>query len=99
MKTIRLLSFRFILISAVTFCYGINMYSGDFSNKYCVEFFNENSKGRDCLVSHIDTLIDDQIPQNDQYRLFSDAKMSMPVVRDTFILPESCLRIWQPPKI
>jgi hypothetical protein len=99
MKLVRKILIRFLLISAVLFCYGLNMYSSDFSNPYCIEFSDGNSNAGDCVVSHIDSFIDDQIPQTDNYRLISEAQTSMPVITDTFIFPDSYLRIWQPPKI
>jgi len=99
MKLVRKIAIRFLLISAVIFCYGLNMYSSDFLNPHYIEFSDGNSNASDCLVSHIDTFIDDQISQTDDYRLFSEAQLSMPIIPDTSIIPDSYLRIWQPPKI
>lgn len=99
MKLVRNISIRFLLISAVLFCYGLSTYSSDFSNPYCIEFSEGNSSNKNCLVSHIDSFSDDQIPQTDTYSLFSDPIMHIQTLQDDFLIPNSDKGIWQPPKI
>ena len=99
MELVRKISIRFLLISAVFFCYGLSTYSSDFSNPYCIEFSEGNSSNKNSVISDIDPFSDDQIPQTDNYSLFAEPMVSILTLQDAFLIPNSYLRIWQPPKI
>ena len=99
MKLVQKISIRFLLITAVLFCYGLSTHSNYGIESYCIEFSEGNSCNKNRLVSHIDSFNDDQIPQTDDYSLFSKPILSILTLQDAFLIPNSYLRIWQPPKI
>jgi hypothetical protein len=99
MKIVQKIAIRFLIISAVLFCYGLSTYSSDFSNPYCIEFSEGNSSNKNSVILDIDPFSDDQIPQTDNYSLFSDPIMHIQTLQDVFLISNSDNGIWQPPKI
>jgi len=99
MKIVQKTSIRFLLISAVFFCYGLSTYSIDFHSPYCIEFSEGNNSNKKSVISDIDPFNGDWIPQAESYGLFADQIVSAVTLQDTFLITNPYLRIWQPPKI
>ncbi len=99
MKIVQKTSIRFLLISAVFFCYGLSTYSIDFPNPYCIEFSESNNSNKNSIVSDNDLFNGDWIPQAESYGLFSDQIVSGVTLPDAFLITNPYFGIWQPPKI
>jgi len=99
MKIVQKTSIRFLLISAVFFCYGLSTYSNDFHSPYCIEFSEGNNSNKKSVISDIDPFSGDCIPQTKSYVLFADRIVNAITLRDAFLIINPNLRIWQPPKI
>jgi hypothetical protein len=99
MKKVQITSIRFLLISAVFFCYGLSTYSSDFPSPYCIEYSEGNSSNKNSVISDIDPFNSDWIPQTESYGLFADRIVSAVTLQDAFLITNPFLRIWQPPKI
>jgi hypothetical protein len=99
MKIVQKTSIRFLLISAVFFCYGLSTYPNDFPSPYCIEFSEGNNSNKNSVISDIEPFSGDQIPQAESYGLFADRILSAVTLQDAFLITNPYLRIWQPPKI
>lgn len=99
MKLLQKIPNKFLLITAVLFCYGISTYSNYGIQPNCIEFSEGKSSNNNRLISHIDSFNDDQIPQIDDHSLFSKSILSIHTLQDAFLIHYSYLRIWQPPKV
>ncbi len=98
MKTRRQVFFRIVFFIAILTCYGLNSYSNDTTNPFFVEF-SEGIDNEMTIISDIDAFNDDQIPQLNFDYTYSKPKFLVPISKDSFLIPNSAIAIWQPPQL
>jgi hypothetical protein len=99
MKIFREKSIRIMLLLAIVFCMGEDLYSDCISNQYSIEFSEVTKNIKSSLTSDIDSFSDDQIPQIDKYSSITDPNELIPITQNFFFNTVPSLSIWQPPKI
>jgi len=97
MKSARKITIKIFIISALLLCSGLNAYSNYNKNIFCIEF--SESHNSTCLVSHQESLTDDQISQTETYSLLPDIVWCVLPSHTISLFPLSYVPIWQPPKI
>jgi len=98
MKTPQKAFFRLLVFVAILSCYGLNSYANDNLSPFCVEF-SEATNNEMSVISDIDTLNDDQIPQLYFFYSNSEPTCEDPISKDSFLIPDSVFSIWQPPQL
>jgi hypothetical protein len=92
-------SFRALFISAVLFCYGLGLNSGEFTNPFSMQYTESTGNITDRVISEIDLISDDQLQQTGINKLSFDPFLRIPILQDAFLFHNCFDPIWQPPKI
>jgi hypothetical protein len=98
METTHKTFFRILFFVAILTCYGLNSYSNETINPFSVEF-SEGTNTEITIISDIDLLNDDQIPQLNFDYSYPEPKCLVPVSKDFLLIPNSAFSIWQPPQL
>jgi len=98
MKTAHKAFFKVLFFVAILTCYGLNSYSNETVNAFSVEF-SEGTDNEMAILSDIDSINDDQIPQLYFYCSYSEPKSPAPILQDSFIILPAIFSIWQPPQL
>jgi hypothetical protein len=91
--------FRILIISAVLFCYGLGLNSGEFTNPFSMQYTESAGNITDRVISEIDLISDDQLQQTGFNTISLDPIMRIPISQDAFLFHNCFDPIWQPPKI